>query len=740
VHPEGKRTSLNTDTDDKRGTAGGTKEKSRGNKLRSILFYFCSFLLLSGFLVYLETKLAFFRKFMPVSENKFLIALTNVYFLIILLLVFLAVRIILKTYIEKKRGLWGSGLKTKLTFNVFFVSVISSATLFILTSWFFYINMDKWFSEKVEETVESARELSEFYYEDLFGRYERMGVRLAETIEARDLIEKDKELRRFLTREGKSNVLGYLALLDPSGHPTMAYSALDRQVNPILEEKARAFVGNGQTRQIIPLEDGDLLLLLWPMPDETGNPKAFLFIGEKVRVRGTERMKQISAAYSEFKKDARPLKKIVKYSLLAPLLLVAMFSIFASTWVGIKMATAITIPLERVKEGAAIVAKGRFDISLEEKGKDEIGTLVSAFNSMARELKVAKDEVEERRKYMEVILDNVATGIISTDAKGDVLLLNRAAKEILHIDTDRYVGIPLKTIIGPDFRKGIRPFLRSMKDDRTGSVPTDTIISLRNDTLHLRTSLTVLRDEAGKPEGYIGTFDDITHIVRAEKLATWREIAKRLTHEIKNPLTPIKLSAERLRRRVLPRAEGKDREVLDETTSVILTASDDIATMVNELTKLSQPSSVRPRENINGIVEECIAMYRNIYPNIFFELKAARIPPFSVDRDKMKRVFINLVTNSINAIGPDKGEIRFATSYDKSKSMAKIRVSDTGPGIRDEDKPQVFDPYFTRNPDGTGLGLAIVNSIILEHGGRIKVEDNEPRGSMMVIELPVLEG
>lgn len=730
---------MTDDREDERRTAGGAEKNPQSSRFRSALFYVGSFLLLSGFLVYLETKLSFFRKFMPVSENKFLIALTNIYFLIILLLVFLAVRIILKTYIEKKRGLWGSGLKTKLTFNVFFVSVISSATLFILTSWFFYVNMDKWFSEKIEEAVESAQELSEFYYEDLFGRYERMGMRLADTIDAKDLIEKDKELLRFLTREGKSNVLGYLALFDPSGSPIKAYSALDRQVNLLLREKARTLAGNGLRRQIIPLESGDLLLLSWPVFDETGNQKAFLFIGEKVRVRGTERMKQINAAYSEFKKDARPLKKIVKYSLLAPLLLVAMFSIFASTWVGIKMAAAITIPLERVKEGAAIVAKGRFDISLEEKGKDEIGTLVTAFNSMARELKVAKDEVEERRKYMEVILDNVATGIISTDAKGNVLLLNRAAREILQIATDDYVGVPLKSIIGPDFRKVIRPFLRSVRDDRTGSVPSDMIISLRNDALHLRTSLTVLRDEEGGPEGYIGTFDDITHIVRAEKLATWREIAKRLTHEIKNPLTPIKLSAERLRRRVLPKAEGKDREVLDETTSVILTASDDITTMVNELTKFSQTSSVRTIEDINGVVEECIAMYRNIYPNISFGHEAAMIPPFSVDRDKMKRVFINLVTNSLNAIGSDAGEIRFVTTYDKRRGVARITVSDTGPGIKDEDKPQIFDPYFTRNPDGTGLGLAIVSSIILEHGGRIRVEDNEPKGAMMVIELPVLE-
>jgi len=720
-------------------TRGRAITRALALKTRRKLLFVLTILAVSGVLVYLETKLTFFRKFMPVLDNKFYIALTNIYFLVILLLLFLATRIILKTYIEKRRGIWGSGLKTKLTLTVFSVSVISSATLFVLTSWFFYMSMDKWFSQKIEDTVESARELSEFYYEDLFSRYEQMGKQMADTIRQKNILEKEKELSKFVGKEGKSNFLGYLAVLNLAGQPIKTYSALDRQMDQILAEKARAFSKNKEARQIVPLPDGDLLMLLSPVKDEAGRPKALLFLGEKVRVRGTQRMKQISSAYSEFIKDARPLKKILKYSLLTPLLLVTMLSIFFSTWIGIKMATEITIPLERVKEGAAIIAKGRFDINLEERGKDEIGTLVSAFNRMARELKIAKDEVEEKRKYIEVILDNVATGIISTDARGNVLLLNRAAKDILQVRTDDWVGIPLKTIIGQDFRKVIRLFLASLREDPTGSMAREMTLSLRNDALHLRTSLTVLRDEAGKPEGYIGTFDDITHIMRAEKLATWREIAKRLTHEIKNPLTPIKLSAERLRRRLLPNSEGKEREVLEETTAIILAASDDITAMVNELTKLTQTSSVRTVENINGIVEETVNTYRNLYPNITFQTEAGNVPQFSMDRDKMKRALINLVTNSINAIDSAEGTIRIATRNDKNRGVVRIEVADTGPGIKDEDKARVFDPYFTRNPEGTGLGLAIVNSVILEHGGRINVEDNGPRGAKMVIELPVLE-
>ena len=689
-------------------------------------------------LVYLETNLPFFRKFLPVLDNKLLIAILNLNFLLIMLLIFTASRIILKTYIEKKRGIWGSGLKTKITLTVFSVSIISSFTLFILTTWFFYTSMDKWFGQKVEDTVENARNLSEFYYEDLFSRYERMGKALAREIKEKKILDNNKELAAFIKEEGESNFLGYLALLDVTGQPIKSYSRLDDQMGRLLVEKSKTIGKSRLAKQIVPLKDGELLLFLTAITDDSGQVRALLFLGEKIRVKGTQSMKQISSTYHEFK-EARPFKKIVKYSFVIPLFLITILSIFLSIWIGIKMATEITVPLERVKEGAAIIAGGRFDISLEERGKDEISTLVSAFNRMARELKVAKDEIEEKRKYMEVILDNVATGIITTDVKGHMLLMNRAAKGILEVENDDWMGSHLRRLAGKDFRKIVRTFLRGIRQEGGGPAM-ETKLSLRNDTLHLRASLTTLRDEAGKAEGYIVTFDDITHIVRAEKLATWREIAKRLTHEIKNPLTPIKLSAERIRRRVLPKVEGKEWQVLDETTSVILNSSNDITDMANELTKFTHATaSTLTMEDVNEVIEETVAIYRNLCPAIAFHVYGGHVPLLKMDRDRMKRALINLITNSIKAIGEEAGTISVGTHYDKGKGMVRIELADTGPGIMDEDKSRVFDPYFTRNRDGMGLGLTIVNSIILEMGGRINAQDNAPKGTKMVIEIPIFQ-
>ncbi len=707
-------------------------------KHRNSLFYVLAILGVCALLVYLETSLPFFRKFMPVLDNKFLIGILNLNFLLIMLLIFIASRILLKTYIENKQGIWGAGLKTRLTLTVFSVSIISSFMLFFVTTWFFYNSMDKWFSQKVEDTLENARDLSTFYYEDLFGRYEKMGKMLALTIRENGVLDNNEELAAFIKKAGRSNFFSYLAVLDLAGQPVMSYNALDEEMTRVLVERSKTLRKTREGRQIVPLKDGELLLFLTTVPDNAGQPRALLFLGEKIRIHGAQSMKQISSTYREFK-EARPFKKILKYSFVIPLFFITILSIFVAIWIGVKMATEITEPLERVKEGAAIIAQGRFDVSLEERGKDEIGTLVSAFNRMARELKRAKEEIEEKRRYMEAILDNVATGIISTDAKGRMLLVNRAAKDIMRAKSDDWMGSPLWRFADGDFRPIIRPFLKGLKEGRDSHVK-ETTLSLQNDTLFLRVSLTTLHDEAGKTEGYIVAFDDITHIVRAEKLATWREIAKRLTHEIKNPLTPIKLSAERLRRRLLPRVEGREKEVLDETTSVILSSSNDITSMVNELTRFTHTSSAQlAPEQVNPIVEETLAIYKNLYPAISFEFNAANVPPLRMDRDKMKRALINLITNSIRAIGAEPGTISVETRYDKDRGAVRIELGDTGPGIRDEDKSRVFDPYFTKNPDGTGLGLAIVNSIVLELGGRINAEDNTPRGTKMVMEIPVFE-
>ncbi|MBA4416472.1 MAG: hypothetical protein C0392_00970 [Syntrophus sp. (in: bacteria)] len=691
-----------------------------------------------GLLIYLETQLPVFRKFIPVGENKLIIIVLNINLLLILLFLFLVTRAIIKTFIEKKRGIWGAGLKTKLTLTMLFVSIIPSFTLFILATGFFNTSMDKWFSQKIEDTVASALELSQFYYDDLFNRYDRTGSLIAGDITRRKLLDNSKELNLYLKRSLKTYLPGYVSIYDLSGEKIRGSGTFKEAMEQKLSEKAKHFPKDTSLRTIIALDEGDLIVVGRKIMDENGNARAILLTGEIIRVHGTERIQEIASAYKEFK-ESRPLKKIVKWGFIVPLSLITIMTIFFSVWVGMKMATEITVPIEKVREGASIIAKGKFDINLEDRGKDEISTLVTAFNTMARELKITKEEIEEKRKYIEVILDNVATGIISTDKKGNILLLNRAAKNILGIEQDVETGTSLRVIFGDEYKPMLKSFLREIREAGGRSVTQEMKLNLKKDVTYIRASLTALKDETDKPGGFIIAFDDITHTVRAEKLATWREVARKLTHEIKNPLTPIMLSAERIRRRLLPLAGEKERAVLDETTSVIIRSVEDIKGIVNELTKLTHSSQIKTMEDINSIVDETLTLYKDLYQNISFEVTKGAVPQHKLDRDGMKRALINLITNSLKALANREGVIAVTTRYDKTNRMSVIEIADTGKGIPDEDKGRVFDPYFTKDTDGTGLGLAIVHSIILEHHGKIYVEDNMPQGARFIIELPVIE-
>lgn len=707
-------------------------------KYRKVIFLSLLVAFIFGAFIYLETQLPFFKKFLPVGENKLIIIILNINLLLILLLLFLVIRTLAKTSIEKKRGIWGSGLKTKLTVTLVLISAVPSFTLFILATGFFNVSMDRWFSQKIEDTIESALEYSRFYYDDMFQRYEAAGQTLIQVIKKQRLLENEAGLSAFLRRNAAIHGVSFLALHQSEGATLATSGPLREDIVGQLDGKARTLTRGGALRDIIPLSDGELVIAAIPMKDEAGSTTAHLLVGNIIRIHGAERIREIAAVQKEFR-ESRPFKKILKYSYIIPLFLITILTIFFSLWVGIKMATEITVPIEKMKEGAAIIAKGKFDVNLEDRGKDEIGTLVSAFNSMARELKVAKEEIEERRRYMEVILDNVATGIISTDKRGCVLLLNRAAKSILGLEGDDWINVPLKKIFGDEFRVHLKEFLKEVRVGDGKSVTREMRLNLRKDVTYLRTSLTILKDEANRLEGFIIAFDDITHIVRAEKLATWREVARKLTHEIKNPLTPIMLSAERLRRRLLSRSQGPEKEILDDTTSVIIRSAEDIKGIVNELTKLTHASQARTMEDANMVVEETVRLYHNLYQDITLRFEGHPIPPFLMDKDGIKRVVMNLIANSVKALEADGGEIVVTTAHDEERNLGIIVVTDTGRGVADEDKGRIFDPYFTKDKDGTGLGLAIVHSIVLEHHGRIRVEDNVPRGTRFTIELPILE-
>ena len=287
-------------------------------------------------LIYLETQLPFFRRFIPVGENKLIIIIFNINMLLILLFLYLFARALIKTYLEKKRGIWGAGLKTKLIATLLCVSLIPSFTLFILATGFFNISMDKWFSQKIEDTVTNALELSTFFYSDLSQRYDRTGDLIARDIDRRGLLDSKKELDAFFRRSMQTHVLGYMAIYDPSGEMIKGSEDIDGEIERKLAEKAKQFVkGSAPMRAIIPMKEGELFVTGRRIGDESGGLRAILLVGDMIRVHGTEKIREIASAHQEYQ-ESRPLKKILKYGFIVPLSLVTIMTIFFSVWVGTK--------------------------------------------------------------------------------------------------------------------------------------------------------------------------------------------------------------------------------------------------------------------------------------------------------------------------------------------------------------------------------------------------------------------
>jgi two-component system nitrogen regulation sensor histidine kinase NtrY len=337
---------------------------------------------------------------------------------------------------------------------------------------------------------------------------------------------------------------------------------------------------------------------------------------------------------------------------------------------------------------------------------------------------------------MEIVLKNVAAGVVSIDEKGVITTINTSAEQMLEVQAESVLEKRFSEVLAKGYADQIEDLLNELKSSQRDSMEKQITVNLGGKSLSLLVNLTALRDEEGRSLGVVAVFDDLTQLVKAQRIAAWREVARRIAHEIKNPLTPIQLSAQRLRKRYLERLQ-EDGAVFDECTRIIVNQVEELKKMVNEFSSFARMPASQPAPNhLNEIIQETLVLFQEAHKNVRFEFMPNELPVFNLDRDQMKRVMINLIKNSLAAVEKD-GEIRIETSFDSRLQMVRLEVSDTGCGIPDEDKDKLFEPYYSTKRTGMGLGLTIVNAIIADHNGYIRVRDHEPRGTTFLIELPV---
>jgi len=346
------------------------------------------------------------------------------------------------------------------------------------------------------------------------------------------------------------------------------------------------------------------------------------------------------------------------------------------------------------------------------------------------------------------VLANVAAGVVSTDADGKVTTMNRVAGTLLGLEPAACVGRPLPSLLTAPIHAEVRALVEPLLDDGAGresgtrSVEGQVTIDQARGRVAVFLTGTQLLDDFGRSQGVVLFLEDVTHLLRVERMEAWREVARRIAHEIKNPLTPIQLSAQRLRRRYGARLRD-DGTVFDESTRTIIQQVETLKAMVNEFANFARmPSADHVAVDLNPLVEEVLVLYREAHPDIRFAFAPAPVlPEVEIDRDGVRRALINILDNAVAALATlaadEPRALEVQTSHDVSLGVVRVEIADNGPGVSAEARLRMFEPYFSTKPEGTGLGLAIVSAIMADHKGFVRVRDNHPRGTRFVLEFPV---
>jgi two-component system nitrogen regulation sensor histidine kinase NtrY len=451
-------------------------------------------------------------------------------------------------------------------------------------------------------------------------------------------------------------------------------------------------------------------------------------------------------------RQAEAQKEPIQDLYLSFFVMVSLLVLFSSTWIGLYLAKRITVPVRQLAEATERIIAGDLDHPVSGAALDELGLLMESFNKMTAELKASQSrversqenlqaknrELERRRRYIETVLENITTGIVSLDREGVLTTLNPAALRMLDLD-GAMVGRHYREAFGVEALTELRQLLEAMESSSQQAVEEEVNVIIGNRELYLSVYLTSLAGASGKPSGQLMVLDDLTQLVHAQKVAAWREVARRLAHEIKNPLTPIQLSAQRIRKHF--RAQSPELpKVVEECSGTIVEEVDSLKNLVDEFSQFARMPAISPvPQQLNPLLLTALELYDGLFKALTLEKRFARnLPDVRLDPELIKRVFINVVDNAIEATG-GKGHILVATSYEPDVQMASIEITDDGPGIPPEDRDKLFMPYYSTKRRGSGLGLAIVKRIVAEHRGRIRVEDNHPHGARFIIELPTVE-
>jgi two-component system nitrogen regulation sensor histidine kinase NtrY len=686
---------------------------------------------------------------------------------------FVLARSLLKLWVEQRQAAPFARFRGKLVAALLAMTIVPSVLVLLSGSTIISDSAERWFSEPVDEVLSAAQTIASDYYNERLEELTLRAQRLARVVPPATIAAADvAELGALVSEEPKSLRDGlveiYRTVAEP-GRPVdvefvfSVQSTLPRNLTHASADRLAASVVASRKSEVKSedLATGTTLLRsAAPVLDADGLPAGVIVVSQVLSSDVKARALAATAAYESYQKKRvlkGPLRGIYQSVFLAISLLILM----SATWLGLYLAKRITRPVQMLAEGARAIGAGQYDLPrLEPETGDELGSLVESFNMMAAELRTSRERVEQsrrdleqknlevdaRRRYIETILERVATGVISLDAAGRVSTVNGAAGRLLGLDATA-LGQPIGSVLQREDLLPLEPLVGATRREAVGVVH-EVTLARDGREVHLAAAATVLSGDAGRREGMVLVLDDVTPLIRAQRVAAWRDVARRLAHEIKNPLTPIQLSAERLRRHFGSAPEAT-LAFVSECTGAIITEVEALKNLVDEFAQFARLRGPRMlRTDLNRLIAETVALYAGVLQQSRLHLVprlAPGLPAVRLDAEQMRQVIINLVDNAFEALGgpqalprPDgrAPAIVVSTSHAVESGLVRVVVSDNGPGVPPADRDKLFMPYYSTKGRGSGLGLAIVRRIVVEHGGTIEVAAEQPSGTAFTIDLP----
>jgi len=680
-----------------------------------------------------------------------LYALSTLNFVAFVVFLFIFVRNLLKLRRERKERQLGSKVKTRLLVYFISISFLPITAMAVFSYLFLNRSLEKWFNPFPDEIVQQATEVK----------------RLTLTSESQTLSDTasllvmllgpqtPEERRATMDQIVASGQLVGLEIVGSDGAVALQsrapLSPADSDQLEKLFSEARKFRGptgmslaDGKEFDVlaVPLNSSEMLIIA--PRKRASNDLADL-------VSGSER------DYQDLVKKQRRVRLLG----LSTLGLMTLILLFVSSWVAIYLARGIATPIKALAEASNEIARGNLSHRVTTIADDELALLAESFNQMTTQLEENRRRIEmgaaelrdknlalrERRNYIETVLQSLSTGVVSIDENDCVTTLNAAAARMLALAGKAEDNPRLSSLIGSEDWLVVDRLLRRAR--RTGHATEQTQLESGGGPLPVAMTATALRDSKGPRRGVVLVIEDLSELLAAQRAAAWSEVARRMAHEIKNPLTPIQLSAERIaksygRATANGGRNGSDEKrvaaVITECTETISREVAGLKAMVDEFSRFARlPATRLELANLNDVVSQAVGLYEERLDGVSLTVEMANtLPPSLLDVEQIKRVFVNLIDNALEALASVTGEkqITIITSHDAERGLLRAEVADTGQGIDPADFRRLFEPYFSRRDSGTGLGLAIVQRIILEHGGYIRAEKNHPRGAKFVMELP----